>query len=87
MNRQAHDIAACLTIAEAADYAGMSVSWVRRKVRAGPLDPCVVNGRQGVTRRSVDHFLTWLRDRDAERTRREPTLQMRPQLRLVVNNS
>lgn len=64
-----------LSLADAAERAGRSVSWVRTHRTFGPLEPVMINGRQGVTADSLDALL-------AERRRRVPR-PARSRLRLA----
>lgn len=68
-----------MTVAEAAAFAGRSVSWVRRYRDFGPLVPDVIGRQQAVTTRSLLALL-------ASYQARQPSSR-RVQLRLVVDNT
>lgn len=73
-----------LTLAEAAQRAGKSITWVRRKLRFGPLTPCHIGGRQGVTIVSLEALIFDIRERDRRRAVRNSS---EPHLWLVVDNT
>lgn len=69
-----------VTIAEAAEIAGRSVSWVRSHRTFGPLAPCEIDGRQAVSLESLSRFLR-------ERASAKAPKTTAPHLRLVVDNT
>tara|TARA_R100000365_G_scaffold3263_1_gene10426 strand:+ start:3436 stop:3693 length:258 start_codon:yes stop_codon:yes gene_type:complete len=70
-----------VTIAEAAEIAGRSVSWVRSHRTFGPLLPLEVDGRQAVSLESLSRFLRELASA-AQASNKATT-----HLRLVVDNT
>lgn len=70
-----------VTVNEAARVAGRSVSWIRAKRNFGPLEPAIVEGRQGVTLESLAELVEQCRQHRRAKTRRHT------KLRLVVDNT
>lgn len=71
-----------LLLAEAAQIAGRSLTWVRRHRRHGPLVPVEIAGRQGVTASSLNALL-----RDARKPVKNIAKKRRSHLRLIVDNT
>lgn len=69
-----------VTIAEAAEIAGRSVSWVRSHRTFGPLAPREIDGLQAVSLESLSRFLRELASANATQT-------AATHLRLVVDNT